>query len=198
MTKKIFHIFFSQKKTFFHKKNCFHQITFKLHWAALEVLLLVRWSVCRSVMFVKKWHLEYQKVIKTYLHTYLRDSSYSSDSSDSSDGNESSDQTTLDSKKIKLPKTYLPTYLHTNHAISQQKITQPLWKKNHATSLKKYHATSGKINPATWLSEWVRKVTQTLYTQKSCNLSSHKASQQNIARIAKRSSENITSVVKCV
>ena len=69
-------------------------------------------------MFVKKWCLEYQKVIKTYLHTYLRNSSYSSDSSDSSDsstssdssdssdGNDSSDsshQTTLYTKKLNLP-----------------------------------------------------------------------------------------------
>ena len=36
-------------------------------------------------MFVKKWPLEYQKVIKTYLPTYLWDSSDSHDRSDSSD-----------------------------------------------------------------------------------------------------------------
>ena len=59
-------------------------------------------------MFVKKWPFEYQKVIKTYLCTYLRasnDSSYSSDSSDSSyssdsnDSSDSSDKTTLYTKK---------------------------------------------------------------------------------------------------
>ena len=61
-------------------------------------------------MFVRKWPLEYQKVIKTYFPTYLWDksdnidicescdssdscdNSDSSDSSDSSDGNDSSDQ----------------------------------------------------------------------------------------------------------
>ena len=45
-------------------------------------------------MFVKKWPLEYKKVIKTYLCTYLwygSDSSVSCDSSDSSDSNHSSD-----------------------------------------------------------------------------------------------------------
>ena len=45
-------------------------------------------------MFVKKWPLEYQKAIKTYLPTYLwdsSDSSESSDSCDSSDGSHSSD-----------------------------------------------------------------------------------------------------------
>ena len=41
-------------------------------------------------MFVKKWPLEYQKVIKTYLPTYLWDSSDSSDSSDRSDSSGSS------------------------------------------------------------------------------------------------------------
>ena len=41
-------------------------------------------------MFVKKWPLEYQKVIKTYLPTYLWDSSDSSDSHDSSDSSDSS------------------------------------------------------------------------------------------------------------
>ena len=51
-------------------------------------------------MFVKKWPLVYQKVIKTYLPTYLwdsteisesRESRDSSDSSDSSDSREGSD-----------------------------------------------------------------------------------------------------------
>ena len=54
----------------------------------------VRPSVRRSVRpstFVKKWSLEYQKVIKTHLCTYLRDSSYSSYSSDRSDSRDSSD-----------------------------------------------------------------------------------------------------------
>ena len=57
-------------------------------------------------MFVKKWPLECQKVMKTYLRTYLQDSSDSSDSNDSSDG---SDQTTLYTKKLNLP-TYLPMW----------------------------------------------------------------------------------------
>ena len=42
------------------------------------------------MMFVIKWPLEYQKVIKTYLSTYLWDSSDSSDGSDSSDWSDSS------------------------------------------------------------------------------------------------------------
>ena len=48
-------------------------------------------------MFVKKWPLEYQKVTKTYLPTYVwdstdsRDSSDGSDSSDSCDSNDSND-----------------------------------------------------------------------------------------------------------
>ena len=40
-------------------------------------------SVGPMVMFVKKWPLEYCKVINTYLPTYLLDSSDSSDISDS-------------------------------------------------------------------------------------------------------------------
>ena len=59
--------------------------------AALEVQLLVGPSIGRSMMFVKKWPLEYQKVIKTYLPTYLCDSSDSSNSSDSCDSCDSSD-----------------------------------------------------------------------------------------------------------
>ena len=54
---------------------------------------LVRWSVGLlvrpSVMFVKRWPLEY--VIKIYLPTYLWDSSDSSDSWDSSNSSDSSD-----------------------------------------------------------------------------------------------------------
>ena len=42
-------------------------------------------------MFVKKWPLEYQQVIKTYLHTYQWDSSDSHDSHDSSNSSDSSD-----------------------------------------------------------------------------------------------------------
>ena len=42
-------------------------------------------------MFVKKWPLEYQKVIKTYLPTYLWDNSDSSDICDGSDSSDSSD-----------------------------------------------------------------------------------------------------------
>ena len=69
-------------------------------------------SVSPLVMFVKKWPLEYQKVIKTYLCTYLRDSSDGSDSSDSSessnscdrsdsnDSTDSSDQTSLYTKTL--------------------------------------------------------------------------------------------------
>ena len=42
-------------------------------------------------MFVKKWPLEYCKVIKTYLPTYLWDSSDSSDIYDKCDSCDSSD-----------------------------------------------------------------------------------------------------------
>ena len=42
-------------------------------------------------MFVLKWPLEYQKVIKTHPHTYLWDSSDSSDRRDSSDSSDSND-----------------------------------------------------------------------------------------------------------
>ena len=46
-------------------------------------------------MFVKKWPLEYQKVFKTYLPTYILDSSDRSDSCDRSesiDGSDSSEK----------------------------------------------------------------------------------------------------------
>ena len=39
-------------------------------------------------MFVKKWALEYQKIVKIYLTTYLWDSSDISDSSDCSDSSD--------------------------------------------------------------------------------------------------------------
>ena len=62
---------------------------------SLVVCVLVHLTVCpsvlRSVMFVKKLPLEHQKVIKTYLPTYLWDSSDSSDSSDSRENCDSSD-----------------------------------------------------------------------------------------------------------
>ena len=54
-------------------------------------------------MFVKKWPLEYQKVIKTYRPTYLWDCSDRSDSSDSSDSSESSYSS--DSSDSSDPKT---------------------------------------------------------------------------------------------
>ena len=54
-------------------------------------------------MFVKKWHLEYCKVIKTYLPTHLWDSIDSSDicdSFDSCDSRDSSDSNDSSDKKI--------------------------------------------------------------------------------------------------
>ena len=63
------------------------------------------------MMFVKKWPLEYENVIKTYLPAYLWNSSKSSESSESSESSDSSDQITLQTIKLKLTKTYLPTYL---------------------------------------------------------------------------------------
>ena len=91
----------------------------------MSVRRSVRPSV-RPSTFVKKWSLDYQKVIKTHLVTYLWDSSYSSDSStnsdssdssdssdrsDSSDSSDSNDQTTLYTKFFYFSITYLPTYL---------------------------------------------------------------------------------------
>ena len=68
---------------------------------------------------LKMWPLEYQKIIKTGSSgssdtsdsSDSSDSSDNIDSSDSNDSSDSSDQTTLYTKKINLPKTYLPTYL---------------------------------------------------------------------------------------
>ena len=60
-------------------------------------------------MFVKKWSLEYQKIIKSYFRNYLWDSSdlsdiYDScdscDSSDSSIGSDSSDSSDRSDKKL--------------------------------------------------------------------------------------------------
>ena len=47
-------------------------------------------------MFVKKWLLEYEKEIKTYVPTYLWDSSDSNDGSDSCDSSDSSDRKLCD------------------------------------------------------------------------------------------------------
>ena len=206
-------------------------------------------------MFVKKWPFEYQKVNKTHLHTYLRDSS---------DSSESSDPTTLYTKKHK-PTWNLPTYLcdssycrvrsewknhatstHKNHATSphtkscnlstKKNIMQPLHKKNNAICPQKSHATSPhknyaispqkknyetprKKNHATWVREWVRKITQPLHTQKSptsphtktCNLSTkisrnlstkkimqplHKTSQE-LQNAALRTSHRLSNVLNC-
>ena len=57
-------------------------------------------AVCWLVTFVKKWPLEYQKVIKTYLPTYLWNSCDSSDSNDSSD---SSEQNNVFTRKLFYP-----------------------------------------------------------------------------------------------
>ena len=94
---------------------------------------------------------------KTYIKStypcdssYCRDSSASGDSSDSSgssdtnDSSDSSDQTTLYTKKLNLSEWL-------------KKITQPLHKKNHATSKKK------------WGNEW--KSHATTPHKNSCNLS---------------------------
>ena len=51
----------------------------------------VCWSIGPCMMFLKMLPLEYQKVIKTYLFTYLWDSSDSSDGCDISDSSDSSD-----------------------------------------------------------------------------------------------------------
>ena len=51
-------------------------------------------------MFVKKWPLEYWKVIKTYLPTYLGDSSDSSETCDSFDSCDSSDSSDSSKKNL--------------------------------------------------------------------------------------------------
>ena len=53
-------------------------------------------------MFVKKFHLEYQMVTKTYISSNLCDSSDSSDSCDSSDISDNSDSSDSSYKKKKL------------------------------------------------------------------------------------------------
>ena len=50
-------------------------------------------------MFVKKLHLEYQMVTKTYISSNLCDSSDSSDSCDSSDSSDNSDSSDSSYKK---------------------------------------------------------------------------------------------------
>ena len=110
--------------------------------------------------------------------------------------------------------------LHTkNYAISQQKITQPLRKKimqplrkKSRNLSEKNHATSRKINNATWLSEWEKSCN--LYTQRSRNPSTqnHATSQKKITQPVQpkkimqplhktlRESQNaaLRSIVKCV
>ena len=58
---------------------------------SLVVSRSVRPSVRPLVMFVKKWPLEYCKVIRTYLPTYLWDSSETSDICDSCDRSDDCD-----------------------------------------------------------------------------------------------------------
>ena len=163
------------------------------------------------VMFLKKWPLEYQKVIKTYLCTYLwysSDSCDSSDSSDSSDSNDSnnssdsSDQITLYTKKFYLPKTYLPTYLcdgsycrdisgsiessdssNQKNFLSQKKMF----------STRKLFFTKKSFSHQKSRNLFRQTMAQLLHTQKITQ-----SLNKNIARIAKRCPENITSVVKCV
>ena len=80
-------------------------------------------------MFVKKWPFEHQKVIKTYLCTYLRDSSDRSDSSDSSDSIDNID--IIDSSDC-------------NESSDSSDKSCKLSTKNHATSPQKNLATSPK------------------------------------------------------
>ena len=67
---------------------------------------LVCRSVSPSVIFVKKWLLEYQQVIKTYLPTYLWDSSDSSEISDSLDSSDSNDSSEKSDQKNSQKKTF--------------------------------------------------------------------------------------------
>ena len=71
---------------------------------SLVVGPLVGPSVGPSDTFVKKWPLGFQTVTKTYVPSYLYDSSDSSDSCDSSD---SSDQNTFFTNKKMMTKLFL-------------------------------------------------------------------------------------------
>ena len=70
----------------------------------------------------------YQMVTKTYLPSYLCDSSDvsdrsdSSDSSDSSNSGDSSDHKTLFTKTIFHKKTFLPNNLFTKKPVHQKKV----------------------------------------------------------------------------
>ena len=143
-------------------------------------------SVGRSGMFVQKWPLEYQKVIKTYSSdssdsSDTSDRSDSSDSSDSNDSSDSCDQTTLYTKKLNLPKpTYLrdSSYCSDNSDSSDQKnfftpkkrfhqnfffFTKKLfYTKNHATSSDKDRATSSHTKNHA-ISQQQQKITQPLH-----------------------------------
>ena len=75
-------------------------------------------------MFVKKWPLEYQNVIKTYLPTYLRDSSESSDSCESRDSSDISDSSnSSDSSESSYQTTFWLTFCDSNV------VTKILWLK---------------------------------------------------------------------
>ena len=80
---------------------------------------------------MKKWTLEYQKVYKTFLCTYLRDNSESSDSCDSSDSNDSSDSSDSSNSS--------------DSSDSQKKIVTKLKKKKIMTKLKKNSDQTKKI-----------------------------------------------------
>ena len=74
-------------------------------------------------MFVKKWFLEYQKVIKTHLCTYLQDSSDSSDSCDSSNSSDSSDSS--DSNKRENNSVFFSSFFSPLNCDKTQKLK--LW-----------------------------------------------------------------------
>ena len=140
---------------------------------------------------------------RTYLLTYLCDSSYCRDSSNRSDH---SDQKTFFTKKMFSPENFCSLKIPFSHKKSHnQKITQPLYtqkitqylKKNQITSAKKSHnlQKNKSCNP----SEWVRKITQPLLTQnyatsqqmKSRNLSTKKIMQPLYKKSCKLSTKKI-------
>ena len=79
-----------------------------------------------------------------------------------------------------------------NHVSSPQKKSWTSQKSRNLSAKK--NATSIKIDHATRVSVWVRKITQPLHTQKSCHLSSHTITQllkENHATSSKKKSSNL-------
>ena len=93
-----------------------------------------------------------------------------------------------------------PSHKKSCHLFTHKK-SHNLSTKNHATSPQKNHTTFRKINHSTNTTSphtksrnlSTNEIMQPVHQNKTCNLST-----KNIARIAKRCPENITTVVRCV